>query len=214
MSRQGPSSTLSLDALRQDLPPSTSAASPPLGSTAPCNVTDILLTTVYVLLTNTYLIFILLGSRARRARKTGVFFEVLCEVMGRSIGPATISSPFCGAGALRVVYAPNPWICLILFVRIGTFQGVMANPNKKKRVPVSGCMQKWLKRASSLIFFLRQAVSRGAGSIRRTEDNSTRSIFQQAISCRFRGSLRMFWTIGHQRGLRRDRSRPPRRDHR
>jgi hypothetical protein len=44
MSRQGASSTLSLDALRQDRPRSTSAASPPHGSTAPCNATDIMLT--------------------------------------------------------------------------------------------------------------------------------------------------------------------------
>ena len=76
-------------------------------STAPCNATDIMLASVYLLLANTYTIFILLGSRARRARKATVFFEVLCEVTGRSIEPATISSPFCGAGALRVVYAPG-----------------------------------------------------------------------------------------------------------
>jgi len=33
--------------------------------------------------------------------------EVLCEVIGPAIGLATISSPFSGAGALRVVYAPQ-----------------------------------------------------------------------------------------------------------
>jgi hypothetical protein len=78
---------------------------------------------VYLLLANTYTLFILLGYRARHARKATVFFEVLREVMGRSIGPATISSPFSGAGALRVVYAPEmqaillgfPWFFLDLF---------------------------------------------------------------------------------------------------
>src|ERR1700733_5323094 len=44
---------------------------------------------------------------ARPPRKALLFFEILAEVMGRSIGCATISSPFSGAGALRVVYAPE-----------------------------------------------------------------------------------------------------------
>jgi hypothetical protein len=62
-----------------------------------------MLTDVWLILYNTYNILIIL-YRARRARRIPT---VLCEVMGRSIGPATISSPFSGAGALRVVYAPE-----------------------------------------------------------------------------------------------------------
>jgi hypothetical protein len=66
-----------------------------------------MLANVCFLLYNTHIIFILLGYRARRARKSTVFFEVLCEVKDPAIGLATISSPFSGAGALRVVYAPE-----------------------------------------------------------------------------------------------------------
>ena len=84
------------------------------------------------LLTNTYDILIIL-HRARRKP------TVLCEIMGVSIGPATISSPFSGAGALRVVYAPKAWISLVLFVRIAPFQWVTANPNKNFPPSTSGC---------------------------------------------------------------------------
>ena len=37
----------------------------------------------------------------------------------------------------RVRLAPMAWTCLVLFVRIGTFQWVTANPNKNNPAPVS-----------------------------------------------------------------------------
>ena len=86
------------------------------------------LSTYYLLILIRYLYYL---DLARVARNATVFFEVLCEVMGRSIGPATISSPFSGAGALRVVYAPIACFSLDSFGRIGAFQRVTREKNKK-----------------------------------------------------------------------------------
>jgi hypothetical protein len=58
--------------------------------------------------------------------------------MGPSIGPATISSPFSGAGALRVVYAPIAFICFYLFFGMGPFQCVTADKNKKSFAAFAG----------------------------------------------------------------------------
>jgi hypothetical protein len=69
------------------------------------NAANTMLTAVELLLNDSYNILIILDRARRARRKPTVLFEVLCE-WAASIGPATISSPFSGAGALRVVYAP------------------------------------------------------------------------------------------------------------
>jgi hypothetical protein len=73
------------------------------------NAANTMLTAVELLLNDSYNILILLDRARRARRKPTVLFEVLCE-WAASIGPATISSPFSGAGALRVVYAPEKMI--------------------------------------------------------------------------------------------------------
>ena len=47
------------------------------------------------------------------------------------MGPATISSRFSGAGALRVVYAPFVWISLDSLARNETYQWVMREKPRK-----------------------------------------------------------------------------------
>ena len=59
----------------------------------------------------------------------------------------------------------SPWICLVLFVRIGAFQGFTANPNKKNRFRSDSPLGLCAKRPSADAFLSRQApASRGLDS--------------------------------------------------
>jgi hypothetical protein len=86
------------------------------------------LSTYYLLILLSYLYYLDLARVARVKRS--VFRSIARSNVAASIGPATISSPFSGAGALRVVYAPFAFISFYLFFRNGTFQRVTAGSNK------------------------------------------------------------------------------------
>jgi hypothetical protein len=53
---------------------------------------------------------------------------------------------------IQIKPSKSPWICLVLFVRIGAFQGVTANPNKKNRLGSDSPLRLCAKRPSAHYF--------------------------------------------------------------
>jgi hypothetical protein len=102
-----------------------------------------MLTDVEILLNDTYNILIILDLASRASRTDSIARSIV-----RSNGPATISSPFSGAGALRVVYAPKACISLFFLGRIGSFQWVTG-----KKIKKPGCAQ-LARRVVTRSFFL------------------------------------------------------------
>jgi hypothetical protein len=67
---------------------------------------------------------------------------------------------------IQIKPSKSPWICLVLFVRIGAFQGVTANPNKKNRLGSVSPLRLCAKRPSAHCFPLSPgATSRGLDSV-------------------------------------------------
>jgi hypothetical protein len=68
---------------------------------------------------------------------------------------------------IQINPSKSPWICLLLFFRIGAFQWVTANPNKKIGPRLNSRLRLRAKRLKRLFSSLLSGAGQGAGLIRR-----------------------------------------------